>query len=84
MKIETKKLEIGPEDKGIKKLLKSKQLRITLSGIVLGASAGFAIFYLTEGMHMDSLSSADILQSLAFGGLFGLFITNSPCARNRC
>jgi hypothetical protein len=84
MKIETKKFTPGQEDKGLLRLFTSKTFRRTLAGITIGAIAGFAIFYLTEGMHMDSLSSADILQSLAFGGLFGLFITNSPCARNRC
>ena len=84
MKIETRKLELGQDNKGLRKWLKSKQIRRTLAGILIGAAAGFAFFYLTEGMHMDSLSTTDILQSLAFGGLFGLFITNSPCARNRC
>jgi hypothetical protein len=84
MKIETGKLELGHENKGLRKLLKSKQLRRTLAGVLLGAVAGFTIFYLTEGMHMDSLSTMDILESLGFGGLFGLFITNSPCSRNSC
>ncbi|MEE4286954.1 MAG: hypothetical protein V2I31_12430 [Mariniphaga sp.] len=84
MKIETKKLELQSENKGIKGILKSKQLRRTLLGIVLGAVAGFAFFYFTEGLYMDSLSQTDVIQSLVFGGLFGLFITNSPCARNKC
>jgi hypothetical protein len=84
MKIDTKKLDLQPENKGIKGILKSKQLRRILLGIVLGAVAGFAFFYFTEGLYMDSLSQTDVIQSLVFGGLFGLFITNSPCARNKC
>jgi len=84
MKIETKKLELRPEDKGIKGIFKSKLLRRTLLGILLGAIGGFAFFYFTEGLYMDSLSQKDVIQSLVFGGLFGLFVTNSPCARNRC
>jgi hypothetical protein len=84
MKIETKKLELQSENKGIKGILKSKLFRRTLLGIVLGAVAGFAFFYFTEGLYMDSLSQTDVIQSLVFGGLFGLFITNSPCARNKC
>ena len=84
MKIETKKLELQPENKGIKGILKSKQLRRTLLGIMLGAVGGFAFFYFTEGLYMDSLSEKDVIQSLVFGGFFGLFITNSPCARNKC
>jgi hypothetical protein len=84
MKIETKKLDLQTENKGIKGILKSKQLRRTVLGIVLGAIGGFAFFYFTEGLYMDSLSQKDVIQSLVFGGFFGLFITNSPCARNRC
>ena len=84
MKIETKKLELQPENKGIKGIFKSKQFRKTILGILLGAIAGFAFFYLTEGLYMDSLSNRDVIQSLVFGGFFGFFFTNSPCARNRC
>lgn len=84
MKIETKKLDLQPENKGIKGIFKSQQLRRTVLGIILGASGGFLFFYLTEGLYMDSLSSKDVFQSLVFGGLFGLFVTNSPCARNKC
>lgn len=84
MKIETKKLELQPENKGIKGIFKSKQFRKTILGIVLGAVGGFAFFYFTEGLYMDSLSNRDVIQSLVFGGFFGLFVTNSPCARNRC
>jgi hypothetical protein len=84
MKIETKKLELQPENKRLKSIFKSKQFRTTFLGIVLGAIAGFAFFYFTEGLYMDSIPQKDIIQSLVFGGLLGLFITNSPCARNRC
>lgn len=84
MKIETKKLELQPENKGLKRIIKSKQLRRTILGMVIGAVAGFAFFYFTEGLHMDALSKKDVIQSLVFGGLFGLFITNSPCAQNKC
>ncbi len=84
MKIETKKLELKQENKGLPGIFKSKQFRKTVIGIIIGAVAGFAFFYLTEGMYMDSLSGTDILQSVMLGGLFGLFVTNSPCARNKC
>jgi hypothetical protein len=84
MKIETKKLEIQPENRGLKGILLSKQLKRSAIGVAAGAVAGFALFYFSEGIYMDSLSTKDIIQSLVFGGLFGLFITNSPCARNKC
>ncbi len=84
MKIETKKLELQKENKGLSGILKSKPIRRTVTGIVIGAVAGFAFFYFTEGIQMDTLSTGDVFQSLIFGGLFGLFVTNSPCARNKC
>ena len=49
-----------------------------------GAILGFLFFYCTEGMFMDKMSSKDIFQSIIIGGLMGLFVTNSPCARGRC
>ena len=84
MKIKTKKLELQPEQNKLRGLLKNTQFRRTVAGILIGAVAGFVFFYFSEGIHMDRLSSKDIVQSLVLGGLFGLFVTNSPCARNRC
>ncbi len=84
MKIKTKKLEIRQESNKLKGILKNSQFRRTILGILIGAVAGFAFFYFSEGIHMVSLSEKDVIQSMIFGGLFGLFVTNSPCARNRC
>ena len=84
MKIKTRRLSIQPEQNKLKGLFMNSHFKRTAAGIIVGAVAGFAFFYFTEGLYMDSLPTKDILQSLAFGGLFGLFFTNSPCARNKC
>ncbi len=82
--MEFKKLEIKPESSWIRRTLLSQHTRRSLIFIVIGAIAGFLYFYLTVGKHMDALASIDILKSIAIGGFFGFFITNSPCARNKC
>jgi len=82
--MEFKKLEIEEENKGIKKLLKSKHIRKSLIYILIGALAGFGYFYFSEAQQMETWLMRDSLSSVFFGGFLGFFITNSPCARNRC
>lgn len=79
-----KKLDLGTESKGIKGLIRSQHFRRTLIAIFIGALAGFGLFYLTEGQHMDSMILGDTLQNILLGGFLGFFVTNSPCARNKC
>ena len=79
-----KQLEIKPEGNRLKRAFTSARFKRTVIAIIVGAIAGFGFFYLTEGQRMESIPAAEILKSMAFGGFFGLFITNSPCARGRC
>lgn len=82
--MEFKKLEIEPEGSWLKRKLSNPHIKKTLIYIVVGALAGFAFFYFTEGMFMDKMPKQDILQSMLIGAFFGFFITNSPCARGKC
>jgi hypothetical protein len=82
--IKFKKLEIGSENKGISKLIKSQHLRKSLLYILIGALAGFGFFYFTEARQLQSWIFSDSLSSVFMGAFLGFFITNSPCARNRC
>ncbi|TVQ86836.1 MAG: hypothetical protein EA393_11335 [Bacteroidetes bacterium] len=82
--IKFKKLEIAPESKGIGKFIKSQHLRKSLIYILIGALAGFGFFYFTEAQQMHAWALSDSLSSIFIGAFLGFFITNSPCARNRC
>jgi hypothetical protein len=82
--IKFKKLEIGSENKGISKLIKSQHLRKSLLYILIGALAGFGFFYFTEARQLQSWIFSDSLSTVFIGAFLGFFITNSPCARNRC
>jgi hypothetical protein len=82
--MEFKQLELSQEDNWFKRTIKSKSLKRSLLFIIGGAAAGFLFFYLTEGKHMNEISSGDIWNSLLIGGFLGFFITNSPCSRGRC
>lgn len=65
-------------------LFKGKQFRRTLLFMLGGAIVSAAWFYYGEGQHMDAISSTDWFKSGAIGALFGVFISNSPCARGKC
>jgi hypothetical protein len=82
--IKFKKLEIGPEKRGIANILKSQHFRKSIIYILIGALAGFGYFYLTEARQLQSWIFSDSLSSVFMGAFLGFFITNSPCARNRC
>jgi hypothetical protein len=83
-KIEVKKLELQPENKGIKGFFKSKQTRRTLAAILIGSLIALGFYYLTDAQSMNSFSMEEALKNMALGGFFGFFVTNSPCARGRC
>ncbi|MEE4197337.1 MAG: hypothetical protein V2I54_06805 [Bacteroidales bacterium] len=79
-----KKLELQDETNWLKRLIKSPQTKKTILFTILGAGAGFLYFYISKGRAMNIMEPGEIIQSLLVGGFFGFFITNSPCARNRC
>jgi 1,4-dihydroxy-2-naphthoate octaprenyltransferase len=52
--------------------------------MALGAAAALILTFLTDGKPISQFSTGEIFQSVFMGAVFGLFITNSPCARGRC
>ncbi len=82
--MEFKKLEIEQENKGIKTVLQSAHFRRSLIFIILGALGGFGWYYFTEARHMEVFMFSQAIGSILIGAFLGFFITNSPCARNRC
>ena len=82
--IEFKKLEIKSEETWLKRTIGSKHFRKSVIYVIIGAIAGFAYFYFTEGKHMDNIPLGEIAKSMIFGGVFGYFITNNPCAKGKC
>ncbi len=81
---EIKKYKIDSEKKGIKGWVQSSHGRRTLISTMVGAIAGFGYFYFSEGQYMSPIGIDNVLKSLAIGGFFGFFITNSPCTRGHC
>ncbi|HKL09616.1 MAG TPA: hypothetical protein VJ896_12645 [Bacteroidales bacterium] len=82
--MEFKKLEWQEETNWFKRLIKSPQTKKTILFTIIGAGVGFLYFYITKGRDMNIMEAGEIIQSLLVGGFFGFFITNSPCARNKC
>ena len=79
-----KQLEIEPLSAATDRSIRSNPLFRSLIFIVLGGLGGFLLLYFSKGKYMDMLATGDIVRSILFGAFFGFFITNSPCARNKC
>lgn len=82
--MEFKKLETQPEHKGITAVVKSPHFRKSIVAILVGAFAGFGYFYFTEGRQLETIFFSDFIQNVFIGAFLGFFVTNSPCARNKC
>ena len=83
-RIEVKPLDIEPEKHGFASWIKSKQVKRSLIGIALGITGGIIYYFITGENSINSIATGEIFQYAIFGALFGLFATNSPCARNKC
>lgn len=82
--MEFEKLKLESDKNWFQSLYQSQRLRKTILFIILGALAGFIITYFTEGRVLSEINSKDILTNVFTGAFIGFFITNSPCARNKC
>lgn len=76
--------EIEVKRKPISSIINIARLKRTFIFMVIGATVSFAWFYYTDGQHMDQITGIDIFKSMAIGSIFGIFISNSPCARGQC
>jgi len=76
--------EVEVKRKPLAGLLNIARLKRTFLFMIAGAALSFAWFYYSEGQHMDVLSETETFKSLAIGAFFGLFISNSPCAKGQC
>ncbi len=79
---EFKKLEIKP--KGTWYQRNAAHIQKTLIYSLIGAVAGFALYYFTEGKDYLHPFNEEALRSTFMGLGLGIFLTNSPCARGRC
>ena len=82
--MEFKKLEIKSEESWLKRTILSQHGKKTIIYILLGAVAGFILFFVTQEKQLSEITTGEIVKSVAMGSFFGFFITNSPCARNKC
>ena len=84
MSIEFKNLEIKHDKSWLRRTLTSSHAKKTIRYILIGAIAGFLFFYISEGRQQNNILISEIIRSMAIGGFFGFFISNSPCARGKC
>ncbi len=79
-----KQLDIKPEGSWFQRTFLTAHAKKSLIYILLGVVAGPVFMLITNDKSFAEFSTGDFFQSMLFGGAFGFFITNSPCARGRC
>ena len=79
-----KKLEIQHEESWIRRTISSAHFKKTIAYSAIGALLGYALFYFGQGANSQSFWNEDALNNMLLGFGFGIFLTNSPCARGRC
>lgn len=79
-----KKLEIQHTTPWWKRTLTSPHTRKTFLYTVLGALIGYLLFYFDDGLRLGIFWNETAFQNITTGAVFGIFITNSPCARGKC
>ncbi|WP_439185471.1 hypothetical protein [Carboxylicivirga taeanensis] len=79
-----KKLELENEGSWLKRKLTSPHFRKTIIYAAIGAAIGYGLFILEQNGANRLYWSDTALQNVLMGLAFGIFITNSPCARGKC
>ena len=69
-----------PKPKTVKEFFKSRYFWKPFLGIVLGGSAGLLYYYFVGCTTGTCAITSSAWGSAITGSLFGLLITNSPCA----
>ncbi len=82
--MEFKKLDIKSDESWFKRTIWTSHGKKTLIYTLLGAVVGFILYFVSDDKQFSSMTLNDVFPNIAMGALFGFFITNSPCARNKC
>jgi len=77
-----KQLDLKPQGNWFQRNIWTKHGKKTLVYMAAGAVLSL-VFSLITG-DLQKLSLGENIYSLMIGALFGVLITNSPCARGRC
>lgn len=82
--MEFKQLDIEPEGNWFQRTFSTPHAKKSIVYILIGMVAGLVFLIVTSDKPFVEITSGDFFQSILFGGFLGFFITNSPCARNKC
>jgi Na+-transporting NADH:ubiquinone oxidoreductase subunit NqrB len=78
------KIESKSHDKLSKEFFKSKTFWRPALAVLIGGLAGFVLYLLIGSKSEAYAILSNPYKSVAWGIVFGLFLTFSPCIRGRC
>ena len=79
-----KQLDIEPEGSWFRKTFLTSHAKKSMIFILIGVAGGLIFMLITNDKTFAEITTDEFLQSMLLGGFLGFFITNSPCARNKC
>lgn len=82
--MEFKRLDIKSDKSWLKRTIWTRHGKKTMLYILLGALVGFLFYLISDDVKVASINWNEVVPNVAMGAFFGFFLTNSPCARNKC
>jgi len=76
--------EVKERPATVKAFFKSGNFWKPFLGIAIGGLAGFLYYYFEGSASGSSAITSNPYMSIAYGGMLGLFLVKSPCARGKC
>jgi hypothetical protein len=76
--------EVKERTETIKEFFKSRKFWKPFLGVAIGGLAGFLYYYFVGCNSGSCAITSNPYMSILWGGIMGLFLVNSPCARGRC
>lgn len=77
-------IELKPKPKTFTEFIKSSYFLRPFLAIVIGGLGGFLYYHFVGCASGTCAITSSPYGSTIMGGLLGLFVVNSPCARGRC
>ena len=68
----------------IKERLRSKAFLKTVAGIAGGVLLGYLYYYFIGCKSGSCAITGSPYGSMLFGGILGMYVTNSPCSKGAC
>jgi hypothetical protein len=72
------------KQRSIREIIRSASFWKTMSGVAGGILIGYLYFHFVGCKSGSCAITSNPYMSMLFGGILGLYVTNSPCSKGKC